>query len=171
MEFLELAKQRYSVRAFAPQPVEDEKLEKILEAGRIAPTGKNQQPQRIYVLKSPESMQKINSLCACIYGAPVVLMVAYDKNRETVLADKGGIRLGETDASIVCTHMMLEAAELGIGSCWVGWFDREEVRDAFGLPENEVVIALLPLGYPAPDAAPSARHTQYRPAEETIKEL
>lgn len=171
MEFLELAKQRYSVRKFTDRPIDEELLGKIIEAGRIAPTAKNQQPQRVYVLKSADAMEKINALSPCIYGAPTVLMVAYDNTRDAVLVDQGGARFGEIDASIVCSHMMLEAAELGIGSCWVGRFNREDVRKAFGLPENIVVIALLPIGYAAPDADPSPRHSEYRPMDETVSEL
>ena len=79
-----------------------------------------------------------------------------------------GYESGETDAAIVCTHMMLQAAELDIGSCWVGWFNADQVSQVLGLPENVTVSALLPIGYPADDAKPTTNHTKYREFEDTI---
>ena len=171
MSFLELAKERYSVRSFSGREVEQEKLDKIILAGRVAPTAKNNQPQKVFVVKSPEGIEKINGICRCIYGAPVVLIVAYDNERDWLSVTEAGRRSGETDAAIVCTHMMLEAADLGVGSCWVGMFNNDEVKATFGLPENLRVCALLPIGYPADDAAPSERHTLYREEGDTVAYL
>ncbi len=171
MDFLELAKKRFSVRKFSDKPVEAEKLEKIIEAGRVATTAKNQQPQKIYVVKSREALEKINTLSPCIYGAPTVLVVAYDTNRDWKSTFTEGRRAGEIDSAIVCTHMMLEAADLGVGSCWVGMFDSEQVKAGFGLPSDVCVCALLPIGYAAEDCGPSERHTLYRDLEDTVKEI
>ncbi len=171
MTFLELAKARYSVRSFSSKSIENEKLDAILLAGRIAPTAKNNQPQKIYVVKSAESLEKINSVCRCIYGAPVVLVVAYENGTDWQSPLMEGHHSGETDCAIVCTHMMMEATEQGIGSCWVGMFNSDEVKAVLGLPDNVTVCALLPIGYSADDAAPSERHTLYRDIAETIKEI
>ena len=168
MTFLELAKARYSVRSFKDQPIEDEKLNRILEAGRIAPTACNNQPQKIYVAKSEDARKKLASVCRCTFDAPVILVVCYDRTRDWKTGLMPGSESGETDAAIVCTHMMLQAAELGLGSCWVGWFNADQVSEVLGLPENVTVSALLPIGYPADDAKPTTNHTKYREFEDTI---
>ena len=162
MSFMELAKNRYSVRSFTDKKVEQEKLDAILETGRIAPTGANCQPQKIYVLNSPAAIEKINSVCQCVFGAQTVLMVAYDKNLEWKNPLEEGVSAGVQDVSIVATHMMMEAWELGIGSCWVNFFSPTEVKKAFELPENEEVVLLLPIGYASDDAAPAEMHTKSR---------
>jgi len=168
MTFLELAKARYSVRSFKAQPIEDDKLNRILEAGSVAPTACNNQPQKIYVAKSEDARKKLASVCRCTFDAPVILVVCYDRTRDWKNKVMPGYTSGETDAAIVCTHMMLEAAELGIGSCWVGYFNANQVSEVLGLPENVTVSALLPIGYPADDAKPFSLHTQYRDSADTI---
>ena len=171
MSFFELAKNRYSVRTFKPDPIEEEKLTKILEAGRIAPTACNYQPQRIYVAKSEEARQKLASVCQCTFHAPVILVVCYDRERDWKSTMMPGYESGETDAAIVCTHMMLQAWELGLGSCWVGLFNAEEVSRVLGLPENLTVSALLPIGYPKDHAKPAHLHDKIRDFEDTIEEI
>lgn len=169
MTFLELAKQRFSVRAYKDQPIEEENLQRILEAGRVAPTACNNQPQRIIVAKSADARARLADVCNFTFHAPVVLVVCYDRDRAWNNPLMPGYQSGETDASIVCTHMMLQAAELGIGSCWVGFFNAEEVAGALGLPHNLTVSALLPMGYPAEDAVPRPKHTEYRDFADTIQ--
>lgn len=162
MTFLELAKERYSVRSFKDTPIDDDKMALILEAGKVAPTACNNQPQKIYVVKSQENREKLAQVCKCTFGAPVIVVVCYDKTRDWKNKRMPGYSSGETDAAIVCTHMMLEAWELGIGSCWVGMFNSDEVIKALGLPENVCVSALLPMGYPAEGAEPLNLHSIYR---------
>ena len=168
MTFLELAKARYSVRKYSDRAIEEEKLSLILEAGRVAPTACNNQPQKIYVAKSEEVRRKLASVCRCTFDAPVILVVCYDRNRDWKNKLQPGYESGETDAAIVCTHMMLQAFELGIGSCWVGYFNAQAVSEALGLPENVTVSALLPMGYPSEKAEPLPLHSQYRPLEDTV---
>ena len=171
MTFLELAKARYSVRSFKTEAIEDEKLQLILEAGRVAPTACNNQPQKIFVAKSEAARKKLASVCRCTFDAPVILVVCYDRNRDWKNKLQPGYESGETDAAIVCTHMMLQAFELGVGSCWVGYFNAPEVGRVLGLPENITVSALLPMGYPADNAAPLALHSQFRDFADTIEEI
>jgi nitroreductase len=171
MSFLSLAKDRWSVRSFEQRPVSEEHMKQILEAGHVAPTACNYQPQRIYIAKSEEARQKLASVCRCTFGAPVILVVCYDRTRDWKNKLLPGYESGETDAAIVCTHMMLEAWELGVGSCWVGYFNPEQVAQVLGLPENVQVCALLPMGYPAEDAKPLPLHSQFRPAEEIVEEI
>lgn len=169
MTFSELAKARYSVRKFSAKPLEKEKLDLILEAARVAPTAKNNQPQHIYVLRSPEAIAKINSLTPCIYGASTVFMIAYDKNLDYKNRFRDDVRSGDTDTAIVTLHMIFEAWDLGVGSCWVQNFDRVAVHDAFNLPENIEVVNLLPVGYA--EMGPADRHTLSRGIDEMVTEL
>ena len=171
MTFMELAKERYSVRSFSDRKIEDEKLELIKEAGLIAPTAKNNQPLRIFVMKSDEAMEKMNNLTRCIYGAPTALLVCYSEEESWHNPETPGYMSGEMDASIALTHMMLEAWELGIGSCWVGVFDHYKAQEVFGLGKDIVPVAIMPLGYAAEGSAPSPRHAGKRPMEEIFKEL
>ena len=168
MTFQELAHARYSVRSFQDRPIEEEHLNLILEAGRVAPTACNFQPQKIYVAKSEEARAKLASVCRCTFGAPVILVVCYDRERDWKNKLMPGYESGETDAAIVCTHMMLQAFELGIGSCWVGYFNPQTVAETLGLPENVTVSALLPMGYPAENAEPLPLHEQVREFADTI---
>lgn len=171
MNFMELAKERYSVRMFKSTPVEQEKIDKILEAAKIAPTAKNSQTQMIYVIKSQEALEKINSVCKCIYGAPLVFAIGYKKDETFGVAEDRVYGFGEIDSTIVTTHMMLEAWEEGIGSCWVGLFHDDEVHEALGLPENIRITSLMPMGYAAELCKPSDRHETYRPNEEMVEYL
>lgn len=171
MNFLELAKERYSVRSFKNCPVENEKITAILEAAKLAPTACNKQPQKIFVVKSEENRKKLAEICECIFDAPVIFVIGYDRMRDWKNRLMPGYNSGETDAAIVCTHMMLEAFEQGIGSCWVGWFNAEEVSKALDLPQNIQVTALLPIGYPSDEAKPSESHSKYRDNEDMVTVL
>ena len=171
MEFEQVIKERFSVRKFKDQPIEEEKLSKILKAGLIAPTAKNIQPQRIYVLKSEAALEKIRSLTVCAFNAPVVLLVAYDLAEEWNNPLEPGITSGKQDASIAATQMMLAAWNQGIASCWVGYFPNTAVAEAFDLPENIEPMMLLPLGYADDNAKPAPGHLNKRPVEEIIRIL
>ena len=171
MTFMELAQKRYSVRKYASLPVEQEKIEEILKAGNIAPTAKNIQPQRIYVLKSKEALEKLAKLTPMGFDAPIVLMIAYNQDEEWKNPLQEGIHSGVEDVSIVATHIMLRATELGLGSCWVNYFPNDETEKAFNLPNNEKVVLLMPIGYPAEDSKPNPRHSERKQLNETVKYL
>ena len=156
MSFLELAAQRFSVRSFSDKLVEQEKIDSILKAAQLAPTAVNYQPQMIYVLKSEAAMNKINQLCRCIYGAPMVFLICSDERKTWKSQTERGYSTGEMDCSIVCTHMMLEACEQGLGSVWVRLFSVDAVAKAFDLPPYIKPICLLPVGYAADGCVPYA---------------
>ena len=160
--FLQLAKDRFSVRYYSKKPVEQEKIDAILEAARVAPTAKNLQPFHIYVLKSEEALAKINKLTRCAYSAPVVFVVCYDKSKAWVSPFDTSDNSGVMDASIVGTHMMLEAFDQGLGSCWVKFFDPREVSAAFDIPANLTPSFLLDVGYPQKGTAPTKMHFEKR---------
>lgn len=170
MDFLDLARNRYSCKAYSLQPVEGEKLEAILEAGRLAPTAKNSQEQRVYVLQSPQALAAVDAITPCRYGAPTVLAVAVD--RAGVYPYPGGEGdSGPEDGSIVATHMMLAAASLGVDSCWVNNFDPQVLAGKLGLPAGERLILLLDLGYAADGAGPLPNHESRKPLSETVRYL
>jgi nitroreductase len=170
MEFREVAKNRYSCKKYDGRQISEEQLEAILEAGRLAPTAKNLQEQRIYVVQSEEGLAKIDSLTPCRYGAKTVIMVAFDKNN--VFTYPGEKRdSGVEDATIVATHMLLAAKDAGVESCWINFFDPDKAREIFGLPENEEVLMLLDLGFAAEGAGPLANHSSRKPLEETVTRI
>ncbi len=167
MNFFELATQRYSVRKFTKQPLKQEEIDKILEAAHLAPTGCNYQPQRILVIKSEEALEKLKLCTKCHFETKTAFLVCYNKE-ECWTRKYDGKQSGEVDASIVTTHMMLAAWELGVGSTWVMHFDPFAMREQFAIPENVEPVALLVLGYPAEDAEPFHMHSEFRPLEEVI---
>ena len=170
MNFSDVIKERYSCKKFSERQVEEEKLQKILQAGRLAPTAKNLQEQRIYVIRSAEGLAKVDKLTPCRYGASTVLAVAFDKNN--VFVYPGGKRdSGIEDATIVATHLMLAAKAEGVDSCWINFFDPEEAAKELGLPENEEMLMFLDLGYPADGAGPLAPHGQRKDLKETVSYL
>ena len=159
MDFLTLAKERYSCRGFEEKSVEEEKIQKLLEVARIAPTAVNYQPQRILVITDKETIGSLETSNCTRYTfkAPLLMVICYDK---TVSWKRryDGMEMGMVDASIITTHIMLEATELGLGSTWVGSFDPKIAIDILKIPENYEPVALLPIGYPS--MQPSNRHSQ-----------
>ena len=170
MEFREVIRARYSCKKYSDRQVEPEKLNAVLEAGRLAPTAKNLQEQHVYVVQSPEGLARIDAVTPCRYGAPTVLVVAFDKNN--VFTYPGGKRdSGVEDATIVATHMILAAADEGLDSCWINFLDPEKLAEALVLPENEEVLMLMDLGYAAEGAGPLANHASRKPLGETVSRL
>ena len=167
MEFIDLAKKRFSLRKFSDKKVEQEKLDRILEAGRVAPTAVNKQPQRIIVLNNEDSLNKVKKSTKYHFDAPVIIIVCYDSEEswKNPFNDNDG---GVLDVSIVITQMMLEATNLGMGTTFVAYFDPEVVSKEFELPDNIIPVALLPLGYPADDAQPSKSHGSRKEIKETV---
>ena len=154
MEFFEVVKNRYACKKFDGRPVAKEQLDAILEAGRLAPTAKNLQEQRIYVVQSEEGLAKIDKVTPCRYGAATVVVVAFDTTN--VFTYPGEKRdSGVEDATIV-------------DSCWINFFDPEVSAKELGLPENEEVLMILDLGYPVEGTTPLAMHTQRKELSETV---
>lgn len=170
MDFEKLAAERYSLRKFSDRPVEAEKLALILEAARNAPTAHNKQPQRVFVMQSPEAMEKADACTDMHFHPPVMLVVAYDPEAAWK-REHDGKNHGEIDTAIAVTQMMLQAADLGLGTTYVGVFEPEKLLAAFPEMEGLCPIAMLPLGYPAENARPSKLHAMRKPLEETVKYL
>ncbi len=167
MSFLELAKRRYSARDYHAKAVEPEKIKKILEAGRVAPTACNNQPQRILVVQTPEGMAKIAKGYKDLH-APAALIVCAD-HQDSWNRSYDGKDSADIDASIVTTQMMLCATELGLDSVWICAFKPSIIREEFHIPENIEPINILLLGYAKCEPKSPDRHSDFRkPLEETV---
>lgn len=170
MDFIQLAAERYSCRSFSPLPVEQEKIDAILKAGQLAPTACNNQPQKILVLTSDEALEKWSRCTHCHFHEKLVIITCYDEERswKRPFDSKDS---GFVDGSIVTTHMMLEAANLGIGSTWIMFFMPDAVKKEFSLPDSIIPVSVLAMGYQSSDAAPSPRHTQTRDLNDMVTYL
>lgn len=165
MEFSELIRKRYSVRAYKPDPVEDEKLAEILEAARLAPTAANRQPFQIIVIHTEgkkEALQRIYPrewftqapLVICAVGVPRYSWVRSDQRHYL-----------DVDVAIVMDHLILAAANLGLGTCWIAAFNAQAARELLGLPDEVEPLIFTPLGYPADTPGPKER----KPLEELVR--
>ena len=170
MDFKDVVKNRYSCKKYSSRKVEPEKIEAILEAGRLAPTAKNLQEQHIYVVQSEEALAKIDKVTPCRYNAPVCLIVAFDKNNVYTYPDSAR-ESGVEDAAIVATHLMLAAANEGVDSCWLNCIYLDKIAEEFGLPDDEEVLMILDLGYAEEGAGPLANHGSRKPLSETVTYL
>ena len=167
MDFEEVIKNRYSCKKKKKKKVEKEKLDKILEAGRLAPTAKNLQEYHIYVIQSEKNLKKVDEVTPCRYGASTVLLVTYDKTN--VFTYPGGSRdSGIEDATIVATHMMLAAKNQGVESCWINFLDPDITHKKFRLPAKEEVLMMLDIGYPAEDCEINPLHDKRKDLSETV---
>lgn len=160
MDFLDLAKKRFSVRAYKKQPIDKEKLTLILEAARVAPTAANLQPVRLIVVDSEEGMEKLG-LAANVYGAPLAIIVCADRAKAWKRPIDGKNTV-DIDASIVTDHMMMEATNLGLGTVWICWFDPSVIASEFDLPESVEPVNILAIGYSDETAKSPERHAQER---------
>lgn len=160
MAFMEIAKKRYSVRKYANRPVESEKLEKIIEAAHVAPTAANLQPVRLLVVQEKDSMDKLGK-AANTYNAPVAIIVCADHSKAWTRPFDGK-SMTDIDATILTDHMMLQATELGLGTCWICYFKADIVSKEFNLPDNLEPINILAVGYPDEKPADSERHVNMR---------
>ena len=167
MDFLALAQNRFSVRSFADTPVEQEKIDAILRAGQAAPTACNLQPQRILVIQGEEALAKYRKCTVCHFDAPLAILTCYDRE-SCWTREYDGKASGDIDAAIVTTHMMLEAASLGVGSTWVMHFIPEAIREEFQLLDRYEPVSLLAMGYPSEEAKPYPGHSSKKPLEETV---
>lgn len=165
MSFQELLRNRYSVRAYDSRPVEEEKLARVLEAARLAPTAANRQPFRVIVVPVKGREAELGR----VYGrpwfvqAPVVLCVCAVPG-ESWVRKYDGWNAAEVDAAIAMDHLILAAAEEGLGTCWIAAFDPKAAREVLELPERIVPVAFTPLGYPADSPQPKKR----RPLDELV---
>lgn len=167
MDFLTLSKKRYSVRSYADTPVSDELIEKLLLAAQNAPTAHNNQPQIIFVMRSQEALDIVDASTRARFGAPLAFVICYDT--ELSWKSKDGRDSGIVDASIVATHILLEATDLGLGSVWVGLFKPDVIKEKLELPENIIPVCILPIGFASQTSVPLNLHDLRRPLSDTVR--
>lgn len=166
MEFNDVIKKRTATRKFSNKKISQEDIEKILKAGNLAPTAKNLQPQFIYVVISEEGLKKIEEITPCIYNAQCCLLVCSDKEKAFHKEDYSTF---EMDATIVATHMILEAANLNIDSTWIEAFDKNETKNVFDLDDNIEPVCIINLGYRTDDCPENPMHNQRKNINEMVK--
>lgn len=161
MDFFELIESRYSVRSYSDRPVEEEKLRRVLRAAQVAPTAANLQPFRLLVRQTHGREDDLGRLYHrdWFYNAPLVIGICAVPGEAWVRRD--GKNYADVDATIAMDHMILAAAALGLGTCWVAAFDPAVARSVFDLPDGIEPLAFTPLGYAADEP----------PAEKTRKTL
>lgn len=170
MEFSKVLENRFSVRDYKNIPVEEDKIEEIIKAGMEAPTARNTQCEKIYVIKSKEGLDKIREITPCAFNAPLIILTCGDE-KEQCLVSVTGRSLMDTDVAIINTHMMLKATDLGLSTCWVCYFDPALVSKAFNIPENQKPLNLLLVGYKNDSVVPHERHFIVRDKNEVVKYL
>ena len=166
MEFNNIIRERTSTRKFSDKKLEKEKLDNILEAGRLAPTAKNNQPIKIYVVQSDDGLNRIDKASRCRYNAPIVLVICGNKEEAY---HKGDYSTYEMDSSIVTTYMMLEATNIGVDNIWVESFDEEILREELSIPKEYTPVCLLPLGYKTDDCPVNPLHSIRKSINEIVE--
>ena len=171
MTFLDLARRRYSVRAYRPDPVPDDLLAAVLEAGRLAPTASNRQPFRILVVHTAGRQAELRRIYdpAWFVQAPLVLCVCAVRAEAWRRSMYDGRSHADVDAAIVMDHLVLAAADVGLGTCWIAAFDPAAAREVLAIPDEAEPMLFTPLGLPAADAVPSPRHAERRPLGELVR--
>ena len=157
MEFKTVIQNRYSCRAFTSRAVEQEKVDRILEAGRIAPTAVNKQPVHVWAVSNPETLEAIKGVTRSNYGAPLLLIVGCRPSAAWVRRYDGK-NGAEVDASIVATYLMLAAENEGLATLWVGSFDPVLLSGILPGTDGYELVAMINVGYAAEESAPSAMH-------------
>lgn len=177
MKFMELVKQRESTREYSSKPVAREMIEQCLEAARLAPSACNSQPWSFIVVEDEEkknrivdkAMSGIYSLNKFVKTAPVLIVVITENSK--YIARMGGmlraVKYNLIDIGIACDHLTLQAAELGLGTCWLGWFNEKAVKKVLGLPKSTKIDVMISLGYA--DESPEPREKIRKPLEEIIR--
>ncbi|VVB75804.1 malonic semialdehyde reductase RutE [uncultured archaeon] len=168
MDFLELAKKRYSVRGYKPQEVEKEKLDYVLEAFRMAPTACNLQPFKLFVIKTKGKEKALGEICGSwkwFTEAPLLLCVCALPKKAWSRAD--GKNYSDVDCAIAFDHLVLAATEKGLGTCWVAKFNVAKAKELLGIKNDFEPIAFTPLGYPKVEAGRKIR----KPVEELVEFL
>ena len=169
MDFSTLVQKRYAVRQFADTPVTDQQLDALLKAAQSAPTAHNNQPQRLFVFRSKEGLEIVDAASRGRFNAPMAILVCYDSSQSW--KSKDGRDSGPWDASIVATHLLLQATDLGLGSIWVAMFKPEVFKEKLNLPDTIVPVALIPIGMAREDSVPFEMHYSRKSLEETVTVL
>jgi nitroreductase len=148
MEFADLIQKRYSVRNYQTKPVEDDKLNKVLEAARLAPTAHNFQPFKLIVVKTRGNEENLKRIYDRKFFVEAPIVICACTLLEEGWTRDDGKNYAEVDTTIAMDHLILAATELGLGTCWIGKFDLKAAREVLNVPENVLPLVFTPLGYP-----------------------
>ncbi len=170
MDFLTLAQERFSCRKFSSKEVEQEKIDKILHAGLLAPTAMNKQPFKVFEISSNESIEKLKKATPFTFGASKILLICADSSNSYVRSFDGK-NFAEIDAAIVATHMMLEVQNLGLGTTWVGHFDEKVLKNEFPRMKDYSIVAIFPIGYPAEDVQIADYHYKSKDIKDVLESV
>lgn len=172
MNFIELAKARYSCRKFTDQPVTEEQIRQILEAAQCAPTATNAQAYKLWVLRTQEVIEKVNRATKNGYGAGTMLLLGAKPSAAWTRQDDSH-NFADVDAGIIGAHILFEVHALGLGTTWVGRVDPEKLAEMFPETRDYTIVGLFPIGVPSPEAAgqPSKKHVTRKPLSEVASEL
>ncbi len=170
MSFIDLAQKRFSCRKFSDKAVEKEKADKIIQAGLLAPTGMNKQPFKIFAIQDSEKIEKLKLATPFTFGAQLFLLVCADENKSYVRPFDNK-NFAQIDTAIVATHMMLEIADLGLGTTWVGHFDEKILKEQFPKLNGYCTVAIFPIGYPDDNVQISPMHSASKAKEEIFEIL
>ena len=167
MDFLKLAEKRYGVRSYKPDPVEEYKLEKVLEAARLAPTACNLQPFQLIVIRTEGREEELRRIyrSSWFVEAPIIVCACAIPSQSWSRRD--GENYCYVDVAIAMDHLILEAADMGLGTCWIGAFDPMEARSILGLPDGVEPVAFTPLGYP--NDQPGSRHRSRKSLDDLVR--
>lgn len=170
MDFLQLAQKRYSCRSLTAEPLTSSELDAIIQAARLAPSAMNKQPWKIFLMESPEAKQAMEQVMHNTFGAGTFLVLAADPN-QAWQRSYDGKNFADVDLTIAASHMLLEIQQLGLGTTWVGSFDAPGLKRLFPIMKDLDLLAILPIGHPAADAAPSERHPLRKSTQELVCKL
>ena len=157
MNFQELASERYSCRDISSRSVDPALIETIVATASKAPTAVNKQPIRIFRMQSAKAKEAVRNACTSTFGADTFLIVGYSE-AEGWVRPYDNRPFADVDAAIVATHIMLQAADLGLATTWIGHFNAPLLKETFPEMSDYELIALFPIGYASESAVPSARH-------------
>lgn len=158
MEFSELIKRRYSVRSYKAEPVEEDKLQKVLEAARLAPSATNRQALQFIIVHTKGRKTELSRIYdKDWFVQPPLVICACGIPSENWVRRQDGRNYNDVDVAIAMDHLILAATEQGLGTCWIAAFDPDAAREVLQLPDGVVPIAFTPLGYPADEPRPKKR--------------
>lgn len=167
MDFVTLAKERFSCRKFSNKPVEQEKIDSIIDVALLSPTGLNKQPFKIFCLKA-DSADKLKKATPFTYGAPLFLIIGADE-KQSYVRPFDNKNFAEIDTTIVATHMMLEVHNIGLGTTWIGHFDEKVLKEEFPQMKDYSIVAIFPIGYPADDVEINPMHNLSKSKNEILE--
>ena len=156
-EFQDLIKRRYSVRSYKSRPVEDEKLEAVLDVARLAPTAVNKQPFRLIVIKTEDRKEELKRIYRADWFSEAPLVICACTVKSESWTRKDGRNYVDVDTTIAMDHLILAATELGLGTCWIAAFDSDAAREVLKIPEGIEPLLFTPLGYPADEMGVKTR--------------